>query len=155
VGSTASLTAKGKGWTWTLAGVPAGKTGWAGSITQGGASLGSFTLTPQLTTVHIDAAVKSDAKSTDKIVMVGAVDLSVTANGLAVGTFSLTNGAVPTLVQGYVNANKASAGVAIPMGNKGTILVTAYSKPGFGNLHWIGTFVGPATGDFGTFIGQG
>jgi hypothetical protein len=155
MGSGATLTAKGKGWTWTLAGSAAGKTAWAGSITQGGASIGSWALTPQPTTIHIDAAVKSNAKSMDKIVLVGAIDLQVTASGWAVGTYSPVGGTLPTVVQGFVNAKSASAEVTIPMGSKGAILVTAYSKPGFGNLHWIGAFVGPATGDYGTITGQG
>ncbi len=153
--SGANLTAKGKGWTWTLVGSGIGLPGWTGSIIQAGVSVGSFTLTAQPNTVHIDAAIKSDAKSTDKIVLVGAIDLQVTASGWAVGTYAPVNGSLPTLVQGYINSNKGSGEVSIPMGSKGTILVTAYTKPGFGNLHWIGTFVGPAMGDFGTFAGQG
>jgi hypothetical protein len=62
---------------------------------------------------------------------------------------------LPVVVQGYVNANKGAVMIAIPMGRLGSVLVTGWSRPGFSGLNWKGSFAGPATGDYGTWIGQG
>jgi len=154
--SSALLTAAGKGWRWLLAGAAVGPAGrWAGTLTKGSAYMGTWSLTPQTTTLSIQAGTRSDAKSKHKVVLVGAIDLNATADGWAVGTFSPADGTLPTVVQGYVNPQNSSLEVSIPMGKKGTILLTAWSRPGFGVLNWTGTFVGPAAGDYGTWIGRG
>jgi hypothetical protein len=154
--ASVTLTATGKGWTWTLAGGAAGASGaWAGTLSRGSAPLGTWMLTPQPTTLHIDVGIKSAAKSKDKIVLVGAIDLQITADGWAIGTFSPINGTLPAVVQGFVNAKNSSAQVSIPMGAKGSVLLTGYSSRGFGVLKWSGTFAGPATGDYGAWSGQG
>jgi hypothetical protein len=153
-GRVATLTAVGKGWTWVLAGSLAGKDGWTGTLTQGSAFIGTWSLKPIMTNLSIQGGTKSDAKSKHKIALVGGLDLHVTADGWAVGTFSDTLGHLPVVVQGYVNDTNGSLEVAVPMG-KGAVLVTAWSRQGFGVLNWTGTFVGPATGDYGTWIGRG
>jgi hypothetical protein len=154
--SSALLSAAGKGWTWLLAGAAVGTAGrWAGTLTRGSAYMGTWSLTPQVATLSIQAGTKADAKSKDKVVLVGAINLGVTADGWAVGTFSPADGTLPTVVQGYVNAKNGSLVVNIPMGKKGTVLLTAWSRPGFGVLNWTGTFVGPAAGDYGTWLGRG
>jgi hypothetical protein len=153
--SSALLTATGKGWTWLLAGSAVGGGSWAGTLTGGSAYLGSWTLTPHVSTLSIQAGTRADPKSKHKVVLVGAIDLNVTADGLAVGTFSPADGTLPRVVQGYVNAQNGSVEVRIPMGKTGTVLLTAWSRPGFGVLNWTGTFVGPAAGDYGTWIGRG
>jgi hypothetical protein len=151
-----TMTAVGKGWTWTLAGGAAGTSGaWAGALSQGSALLGTWMLTPQTTTLHIDVGIKSDAKSKDKIVLVGAINLNITATGWAIGTFSPIDGTLPVVVQGYVNTKNSSVEASIPMGTTGAVLLTGYSRPGFNVLKWSGTFAGPATGDFGAWSGQG
>jgi len=152
----ALFTAAGKGWTWILAGGAVGTTGqWTGTLTQGNAYVGTWSLTPQTITVHIDMGARSDAKSKDKIVISAAINLNVTADGWAIGTFAPYDGSLQTIVQGYVNIDKGSASIDIPMGKNGTVLATGWSRQGFGNLRWTGTFVGPAAGDHGSWSGQG
>jgi len=153
----AALIAKGKGWTWVLAGATSSLAGsWAGTLTQGNSGVGSWALTPATTTIHIDAAIKSDAKSTDKVVLVGSINLYVTLDGRAVGTFSPQDGSLPIVVQGWANnIDFPSVAVAIPRGKMGTMLLTAWSRTGFGTKHWNGSFVGPAKSDHGTLTGQG
>lgn len=152
----ATFTAKGKGWTWVLTGAAVGTSGeWAGTISQGSVYVGTWSLTPQPITVHIDLGGQSDAKSKDKVVLGASINLNVTADGRAIGTFSPINNALPTVVQGYANPNNGSIMVAIPMGRLGSVLVTGWSRPGFGGLNWKGSFVGPAIGDYGTWAGQG
>lgn len=154
--ATLALTARGKGWTWILGGSAVGATGrWAGTLTQGSTYAGPWTLTPIASTIHIDLGLKSAAKSKHKLAATGALDLNVTADGQVIGTYSPANGGLPSIVQGYANANKASITVAVPMGQNASILVTGWSRPGFNVLNWTGSFVGPATGDYGTWLGQG
>lgn len=154
--NVAALTAKGKGWSWVLAGGPGATGSWAGTLTQGGAGVGSWALTPATTTIHMELAVKSDVKSADKIVVVGAFDLHVTLDGRAAGTFSPNDGSLPTVVQGWANNNTyPSAAVSLPMPKGGSILFTTWSRQGFGTKHWNGFFVGPAKGDYGIVTGQG
>jgi len=154
--ATTALTARGLGWTWVLAGSAGGATGaWAGALLQGSATVGTWTLTPQPTTVHIDLGLKSDAKSKGKVSLTGALDLGATAAGWAIGTYSPANGAVPSIVQGYVNAKKSSVEVAVPLGARGSVLITGWSRPGFNVLNWTGTFSGPGAGQHGTWLGQG
>lgn len=156
MGAIAAFTAAGKGWTWILAGAAVGSAGqWAGTLTQGTAYAGTWSLTPQLTTVHIDLGGRSDAKSKDSVVLSTSINLNVTADGWAIGTSSPIDGTLPTIVQGYVNPNKASVELAIPMGKTGFVLLTGWSRKGFSGLNWSGSFVGPATGDYGTWSGQG
>ncbi len=152
----ATFVAIGKGWTWILAGGAAGAIGqWTGTLTQGSAYVGTWSLTPQTATVHIDMGGRSDGKSKDNIVLSSSINLNVTADGWAIGTFSPIDGTHPTIVQGFVNMKSGSAEISIPMGKMGTLLVTGWSRPGFGNLRWTGSFVGPAIGDYGTWSGQG
>ena len=154
--ATAALTAVGKNWTWILAGAAAGATGqWTGTLTQGGTYAGTWSLTPEPLMVHIDVGARSDAKSKEKVVLNGAINLQATADGRAIGTYSPTNNAYPTIVEGFVNADKSSVTVAVPMGTKGMVLMTGWSRPGFGFLRWTGTFAGPKTGDHGVWLGQG
>jgi hypothetical protein len=154
--ATTALTAKGLGWTWVLAGSAGGATStWAGTLLQGSANVGTWTLTPQTTTIHIDLGLKSDAKSKGKVSLTGAVDLGATAAGWAIGTYSPANGGLPSIVQGYVNAQKSSVEAALPLGSRGSVLITGWSRPGFNVLNWTGTFVGPAAGEHGTWLGQG
>jgi len=152
----ALLTAAGKGWTWILAGGAVGMAGqWTGTLTQGSAYVGTWSLTPQTATVHIDMGGRTDAKSKDKVVLTSSINLNVTADGWAIGTFSPIDGSYPTIVQGFVNAKNGSVEIAVPMSKMGAVLVTGWSRPGFGNLRWTGSFVGPAIGDYGTWSGQG
>jgi hypothetical protein len=157
MGKVATFRAVGKGWTWVLAGAPTAPAGnWTGTLTQGSAQVGSWTLTPAAA-LHIDGGFKSDPKSKDRIALSGAIDVVTTADGRVIGTFrppDLTS-AAPTVITGYVNPNNAAIALAIPMGKKGTVLVTGWSRQGFGVLKWSGSFVGPAAGDFGTMAGQG
>lgn len=152
----ATFVANGKGWTWILAGGAVGTIGqWSGTLTQGSAYVGTWSLTPQTGTVHIDMGGRADAKSKDNVVLSSSINLNVTSDGWAIGTYSPIDGSYPTIVQGYVNANNGSVTVSIPMGKMGAVLVTGWSRKGFGNLRWTGSFVGPATGDYGTWSGQG
>ncbi len=154
--ATTALTARGLGWTWVLAGAAGGAANaWAGALLQGSANIGTWTLTPQVATVHIDLGLKSDAKSKGKVSLNGAVDLGVTASGWAIGTYSPINGTLPSIVQGYVNAKKSSIEAELPMGSRGSVLITGWSRPGFNVLNWTGSFVGPAAGQHGTWLGQG
>lgn len=154
--AVATFRAVGKGWTWVLAGGAVGTAGaWAGTLTQGSAYVGTWSLTPQTTAVHIDLGGRSDAKSKDGVVLSTSINLNVTADGWAIGTFSPIDGSYPTIVQGYVNANKGSVTISVPMGKMGTVLLTGWSRLGFGVLNWKGSFVGPAAGDYGTWSGQG
>lgn len=154
--SSATLVAVGNGWTWILAGSAVGSAGqWAGTLTQGTTYAGTWSLTPQTTTVNIYMGGRSDAKSKDKLIITAAISLHVTADGWAIGTYSPLNGSFPSIVQGYVNPNKASVSLSIPMGAKGYVLATGWSRQGFNNLNWTGSMVGPATGDYGTWSGQG
>jgi len=154
--ATTALTAKGLGWTWVLAGSAGGATSaWAGAVLQGSATVGTWTLTPQTATIHIDLGLKSDAKSKGKVSLNGALDIGVTAAGWAIGTYSPINGTLPSIVQGYVNAQKSSLEAALPLGARGSVLITGWSRPGFNVLNWTGSFVGPAAGQHGTWLGQG
>ncbi len=156
LGGAASLTASGKGWSWVLAGGKAASAGsWAGTLTQGSNYVGSWALTPATTTVNINVAIKSDPKSKDKLVLAGAINLHSTLDGRAFGTFSPLDGSLPTVVQGWASADKSSISVSIPMGKTGYVLFTAWSRPGFGALHWNGTYVGPSNGDYGIVTGLG
>ncbi len=167
--ASAALTVTGNGWTWVFAGSANGAArAWAGAVMQGSANLGTWTLTPEITMVHIDLGLKSDAKSHGRVSLNGALDLGVTAAGWAIGTYSPANGAVPSIVQGYVNTHASSVAsspvlarvassieAALPLGARGSVLITGWSRPGFNVLNWTGSFVGPAEGDHGTWLGQG
>jgi hypothetical protein len=157
VTSTAQLTVKGKAANATLTGNVLNKKAgtWGGTVaTTANPTVGSWVLTPETQTITFALGGKSGTGSADKVALAGEVTLNLTADGWGDGNFAfLDNDTVLPVVGSAANGNM-SATIFWPK-NKGTVMVVATSKTTVGVLKWTGTFVGPAAGDFGTFLGEG
>ncbi len=157
VTTTANLTVKGKAANATLTGnVLNKKTGtWGGMVaTAANATAGSWVLTPETQTITFALGGKSATGSADKVALAGEVTLNLTADGWGDGTFAFLDNDTVLPVVGRAITSNMTATIFWPQ-NKGTVMVVATSKTTVGVLKWTGTFVGPAAGDFGTFLGEG
>ncbi len=111
-------------------------------------------LTPETQAVTFALGGKSDKASADKVALAGEVTLNLTAAGWGDGNFSFLDNDTVLPAEGRVVGSNMTATIFWP-NNKGTVMVVATSKTTVGVLKWTGTFVGPAAGDFGTFLGEG
>jgi hypothetical protein len=155
--STAQLTVKGKAATATLTGNVLNKKAgtWGGTVaTSANPTAGSWVLTPETQAVSFALGGKSATGSADKVALAGEVTLNLTADGWGDGNFAFLDKDTVLPVVGRVVGSNMTATIFWP-NNKGTVMVVATSKTTVGVLKWTGTFVGPAAGDFGTFLGEG
>jgi hypothetical protein len=149
------FTAKSKGWTWALAGHSLSRSAgtWGGAIgAQGTNGVGSWVITPEVTSIGFDIGGTSIKGSAHKVSIGGALAMMATADGVADGTFTLlTNGKVVPAEGRLVNGNLS---LTLHL-HEGDVLAVGASRP-FLQLHkWTGSFVGPAMGDQGTWSGEG
>ncbi len=144
-----------RGAKWAMVGGVTGTAGqWSGTITQGSAYAGLWTLTPQTSHVNIDFGGKSAATSKDKVAVSGLISAGVTAGGWADGTYSSFDGSVVTVIHGWVNSG-GDISFTIPWGKSGTVvLVGTAGKLRITHPSWSGSFIGPGVGDLGTWIAQ-
>jgi hypothetical protein len=156
VSSAAHITVVGKAGNLTLTGKALNqKSGvWGGAVAQGmSMNAGIWTLTPETQAIIFALGGKSAMGSADKLSLAGELTLNLTADGWGDGTFAfLANDTVLPAV-GQVSNGNMTATIFWP--KKGAVMVVGTSKSVVGVLKWTGTFVGPATGDFGTFLGEG
>jgi hypothetical protein len=155
--TTAGLTLKGKAATASLSGKVLNKKAgtWGGTVaTLANPTAGSWVLTPETQTVSFALGGKSGTGSADKVALAGEVTLNLTADGWGDGNFAFLDNDTVLPVEGRVVGSNMTATIFWPS-NKGTVMVVATSKTTVGVLKWTGTFVGPAAGDFGTFLGEG
>ncbi len=155
--TAAQLTVKGKAANATLTGKALNKKAgtWGGAVAvAANANAGSWVLTPETQTISFALGGKSGKGSANKVALAGEITLNLTADGWGDGTFAfLDNDTVLPVVGRAANGNMAAT-IFWPK-NKGTVMVVGTSKTTIGVLKWTGTFVGPAAGDSGTFLGEG
>jgi hypothetical protein len=155
--TSAQLAVKGKAANATLSGkILNQKAGtWGGMVaTTANANAGSWVLTPETQTLTFALGGKSGTGSADKVALAGEVTLNLTADGWGDGTFAFLANDTVLPVEGRASNGNMTATIFWPK-NKGTVMVIGTSKTTVGVLKWTGTFVGPATGDSGTFLGEG
>lgn len=127
---------------------------WVGAIHQGqNTQVGSWMLTPETQTVTFDLGGTSSKTSKDQLKLVGELSLQTTADGWGDGTFSFLNNNRVLVAEGRVSNGNLTATIFWP--GKGAVMLVGTSKSAVGVNRWTGTFVGPAQGDTGAFIGEG
>jgi len=150
-----SLVVRGKGLAMTLDGHAfSRKSGqFGGAIAIGGTSgVGSWVLTPETQHIGFDIGGTSVTGSAHKVSVGGALSMSTTTSGVADGTFTLlTNGRIVPAEGRLANGNIV---VTLHLA-AGDVLAVGTSRPFLQLTKWSGTFVGPATGDRGSWSGEG